>query len=467
MKRKGNYTVGAQKRYKKDYTKVAKAVVDYAKLNPPQKARFRAGLGLASPTAYAGYVARKFRNPGPQFIKKAAAKMIQRRGRGATMSKSAGFFRKGTKKLQTLDYFAKKGVVVSREKGGVLSTTTLEQAESMAVGHALFSTVSIEYSCAVALLKLFATQMKLAIYDFRDKVIRPGSGNPSGSPFGELKIAVLPLPTDTPVVYPYNIKDFTTWNELVVWLTNSVFPVYSLHRSSKLLYMSFEFDLNTFESGDGPVPYNSQRRCWDLTKARISLYSKSSLKIQNRTISSSGNDQADDVDNVPLHGKSYNGKGNYLGYFKLDSESEPYYAPMKYLTIDTTDVATERSGIMTGKFNSVHPLCEPPVKSVLRNVSGVGVVHLEPGEIKTDVLFFNSTMLLNSLLSKIYVSDVADRLHSFGQYRVLLFEKMIQAVGTTTTNGISLAYEVDSKVASYITAPETFSTNYIVEISPV
>jgi len=49
----------------------------------------------------------------------------------------------------------------------------------------------------------------------------------------------------------------------------------------------------------------------DLSKCRIHLYAKSSLKLQNRTVNLNANNDDEDVDNVPLYVKSYFGSGNF------------------------------------------------------------------------------------------------------------------------------------------------------------
>lgn len=50
----------------------------------------------------------------------------------------------------------------------------------------------------------------------------------------------------------------------------------------------------------------------DLRRCKFDIYVKSSLKIQNRTVNTDANNEADDVDNVPLYGKQFEGSGNYV-----------------------------------------------------------------------------------------------------------------------------------------------------------
>lgn len=446
--------------------RVLRDIKTYASLSPAAKHRIRAGYGLASPTVVAGHMARQARSSPPRYFSpRSPATTIRsarnnpfgarRRNYGASNSKSVGFFKKGTSNKQALDYYCRAGVVMAYEQGGVVSG---ENTTAVAVGHCLYTYENIKYLIGVSICKFFAAQMDLQFSDIADVIY---FGANAGLTCGVLKINWTPSLTATPNQNSFSILDTTTWNTLAAWVVSVIESTYT--KQATLLSLEYDYDLTT----TGEESTFRGQRIWDLTKATCDIYAKSSLKLQNRTVNSAGNIEADDVDNVPLYGKSYYGRGNYLGYF-TNTYDGSIYSPMRYICEDVSSSTTKRSGIIQTAL--LPPLTEPPVKSTLRNVISVGKAHLDPGEIKTDVLVKKMKITINSLLSLIFGSKEAaneDVLHRLGSYKIFMLEKMIQAVATTATNAVKVAYEVDLKQGMVFRAPRTFTTNYIVNHNPL
>jgi len=107
------------------------------------------------------------------------------------------------------------------------------------------------------------------------------------------------------------------------------------------------------------------------------VYIKSSLKIQNRSKTGTGdvNDETDVVDSVPLYGKSYSGNGTSLrskNAFGLTGQ-------------DMDLVSDQQYGIIIGN-ESLPGRKEPAQPRDFINVKNCGKVHIDPGQLKTSVL---------------------------------------------------------------------------------
>lgn len=393
---------------------------------------------------------------------------------GASNSKSKGFFRSGTSRKQTLDYFGKAGVVFSQEYGSVLKDETAgPYMQSATVGHANFSLHNLYAVISFALTKMIASKAKRQMVDINDIIELSAQGNMS------LVLYYRKNTFSTTTFSNFVIVAGTTrWYDIARWfydLCNTTFTTTTQLISLRLNDSVRE--ATPAADAFGIVIFNL-----DMTKCRIQLYSKSALKLQNRTINTSGNDEADDVDNVPLYGKSYEGLGNYAIY-KV-SEQQHAALNMCNIQINTSDpiFGSGKYKYPIGEYKwygsltvpgGADSLVEPAVQSQFSHVRKVGKAHLDPAEIKTSVLTFNKSYNLNVLIRSVSkaaddANEVGQSLdHPIGKYRFFILEKMIQAVNSTDVNGIKLAYEVDCKTACICTAPTQTTTSYIIDQMPL
>lgn len=172
---------------------------------------------------------------------------------------------------------------------------------------------------------------------------------------------------------------------------------------------------------------------------------KSTLKIQNQTVSVVGENEADDVTNAPLYGKSYNFKGTELKLRK------PFVgagtaAPL----VRSIIVGQSYYGICTPAWtvNEAPELQEPPQGAAeFTNCKAVGKAHIDPGNIKTSVLTDKIVMMFNTLFRESQI-DVTiqnrERVRHYGHGRVFALEKMLNF----GTEKIKLAYEHNYEVSS-------------------
>jgi len=185
--------------------------------------------------------------------------------------------------------------------------------------------------------------------------------------------------------------------------------------------------------GTAPASYY-KRVDMPLQKAKVTVYTKSSLKMQNRSVEVAGDDDANDVDNVPLYGKSYEGPGSGMrsitfwggNSFVCDDQFGDIW---KQDTVSSTD------------------LREPPPAAQFTNVKKFGKARVEPGQIKTSVLTYSRTILLDEILRILNQENLVANnqvYYNFGKFRVFVLEKMIQTLGSNDDLGIKLGYEVNS-----------------------
>lgn len=187
--------------------------------------------------------------------------------------------------------------------------------------------------------------------------------------------------------------------------------------------------------------YNAQIR----TNTEVNLFSlklkyscKSALKLQNRTKTSSTDVSADTVDEVPLKGKGYYGKG------QGPTLNDP--------TITQSFVAEANTGVIKLSANPTQSaLQEPPEAYDFAKVKSYGKVYIDPGHIKTSLLKDNRTMYFNTLYSLLSVRRTDAKLTNakFGTFRLFALEKMINVDATV----IKIAYELqtDTVVSVYET----------------
>lgn len=179
-----------------------------------------------------------------------------------------------------------------------------------------------------------------------------------------------------------------------------------------------------------PTPiYSPQRRAViDLQSFYLDFTSKSTLKIQNRT-KLSASDDVESVDTQPLIGKFYEGSSNGTRVIQ----------PSLFGTTPGTLLADEN-----GAFRGAVPFDEPPLPSTLKDITKYGKSMMNPGQLKTSVLYTRRTILLDKLVHLFAESSPTKARTALGKFRVFAFEKMLQA--TDSESNITVAAEVNQEV---------------------
>jgi len=177
-----------------------------------------------------------------------------------------------------------------------------------------------------------------------------------------------------------------------------------------------------------------------LADAKFSCMIKSTLKMQNRSIATTDDDESTDVNNVPLTGRSYDFKGNMM--IPRDN------AMGDGLAIFTTP--DNEVGISIIGALAVTALQEPPSPYFFATKPKTAKQSLQPGDIKTSVIndrinvnissffrFVNGILRGNASYSQLY--------NPLGKSRMFAFERVIARLGSEIEPGIVVTTEVDIK----------------------
>lgn len=190
----------------------------------------------------------------------------------------------------------------------------------------------------------------------------------------------------------------------------------------------------------------------NLIGARLDVMTRSALKMQNRSVPLTGDDQSDNVNNVPLEGKSYQGTGN--GFIGRDNAT----------VIPPADGVWAWSSSGAG---ATAILQEPPEPYHFKYVNKVTKVKLPSGALNTSVLNGKLNMEFDRFLRycrfirRSNGGTTALGYTNMGHCRMFALERSIARLTTELQPGISIAAEIDFKMyldislkASAYTAPD-------------
>jgi len=171
----------------------------------------------------------------------------------------------------------------------------------------------------------------------------------------------------------------------------------------------------------------------DLYRLKFQLQSKTSLKLQNRSKGALGT-EADEVDNVPVYGRSY--QANTTGLTYADGHrGNPGFN------------AYRDTGLITflGSDDPRGSLKEPPVPGTFVNCKMFGKVRIEPGTVKTSVLYTKHSLRLDEFVRIVYPSTgaVAATTYKLGKTRVFAMEKIIDTQEAEPP-AIVIGYEINN-----------------------
>lgn len=195
-----------------------------------------------------------------------------------------------------------------------------------------------------------------------------------------------------------------------------------------------------------------------LDQCYIEFDMKSDLKIQNRTVAVAADDTIDDVNNVPLYGKSYEGKSN---------------GP-QVMGIGNVGILSLKGNEDTGliqhavSFSGQRPFNEPLDYQRFKPVSKIGKIHLDPGQIKTSTILnkfkvgFNKFMqLINPTTGPTTPQSSGVRTNAnFVKYRLFALEKMLDANPIASTTAVIVAVEHNLKIMARAVHYNRNATNY-------
>jgi len=318
--------------------------------------------------------------------------------------KSAGFLKTGRVRIKKL---AKTGINFTGEYGG--SKTSLDMA---IVGHST--------------LPVYRT-MRMVYYAVVKQLLRDAGITVTGTGSPYLPFRSHGGETDRFRVYyqdnlgasigadELGLTSTTDIDDIVDWLENPARGWNDLAANvAQASIQRFEYVPVSEPAGASGASHIFSR--YSMLKADqlvITVKSKSSFKMQNRSVTTAG-DTEESVDSVPLHGKSYEGKGS--GPSWIGREGQP--------TVEF--IAHRATGCIT--LNSGTNLREPPPYTEFEGVVKGGKIKLDPGELKTSVMTDTESHYFNTWLQKINQAGsytTSSVVSKIGKFRFFCIEKML------------------------------------------
>lgn len=334
---------------------------------------------------------------------------------GASSSKSMGKIRTSRYRITKRQKSAKKGVEQTSERAHEATTTS----QVLWIGHTSGANADAQFLMWRVIIKALFSKVGINIRNMFDDPLSSGYNLTAG---------------DTIVVrfQAFDNALSTATYTLIAGITFDYFVSYFAGLTAlqgqgvTLKSITYVPTVNAVgTTSDPPMARLDLEHCY------VKYYAKSSMKIQNRSLNSAGS--SENVDNVPLYGRSYGGSGN--GAVQL--------GPANGANI-TQLIANPNTGYIKGTASDLG-MNEPIHQFYFQYVTQKGKVHLDPGYVKTSVLYHKQNISLNRLnqiLSTIN-SDVRVR-NPFGKYRFFGLERMIDTSAVGSPASITVGVEINS-----------------------
>jgi hypothetical protein len=336
------------------------------------------------------------RRPRPMNIQEFNARTVRRRlnpTRGSRVFSAGslgGKFRKPKRQKKPYSQALKSGAVTKYETGTVLSAS-----ETPYLGHS-FAWNTILLEMCKALIRRLWKKHGVTITSFDDTIegvgpadsnqqnylleFRYHEGQPESLPAnaGYINVVYNQTYRQTAQALKQTIDEFASSDNDYFWISLSLLSVLDATGTPKTLPLA----------------------TIDLTKAKVHFDHSSSICIQNRTTATTtaGEDghDAQHVDNNPVVGKVYEGKGlgthlrfnNTLaapGAINSDFYPNPNNGLISFDTGNVTNITTEMLRVLK----------RPPNKQAFTGVQKQGTVMLNPGEMKTGHIRMRQTFTIN------------------------------------------------------------------------
>lgn len=337
-------------------------------------------------------------------------------------SLSGGFLKARKYKVQRKHRLGIKGITHTHEFG--FNQTTSQQ--TLYIGHSTAPVTQVWVDLFRLILKKLMTKTGVSIRDFT-AIPQDVDFITTGDTF-EIRCQRADgtlLAVNISHVYAAG----QTWDTVVnSWATN----FQSLNTDCILKYAQFYPTVNAMAG----VQDRSPARI-DLEFAYVDLYIKSTMKVQNRTVNTAGTDM-EAVDNVPLYGKIYEGRGTGTGQIQPAPKTGGS-------GVGAQLIADNAHGSLAGSALDLGQQ-EPPQGWWFPGVKKVGKVHLDPGVIKTNRLIYRKSFSLNNLRQLLLMSEPqnqAEKIRTpFGKFAFMSFERMLQ-IGQLSATNITVGMEIN------------------------
>lgn len=364
--------------------------------------------------------------------------------------------KKGKKMLSRLG-MNNLGLHLSEEVRFLSKTDTATKYEAIQVGHTTMPGAQVLMHTARALIK-YVFRNQFPIQNFND--ICAGSTTVPNATYSMCDDDVVKF------VY-YADWQTNTLNTFSITLgENWRFEDIAIDLVKNLIAIADDgnFDGCRWERVEYRPSTNSKRQPFNVSIKYCTVHCelKSSLKVQNRTINSTGNDTTEDVDNVPLQGFLYHLKGNNLfnkssrkvlegvktGSESVNNEivlydaitrSDPTYNGDLKINVQTPFNPTD--------YTAFNKPSEPAKPYEIMNCLKAAKVRMNPGSIKTSTVSQKFNLPLVTFLQILcadYAAFVLDSLRynpKKGLARVMHLEKVIGNPDTSVVIAAEVQYD--------------------------
>lgn len=335
-------------------------------------------------------------------------------------------FARKSSKNPSIATIQKKGITVCYESR---KTATATNAEAIAIGHTTMPGKQCAINAWRAVVKYACNKAGTLVRDFGNLMVN-----------GDF------LAGDEFIIYWYN-------NNTTTSTTNNPFPVTStMTFDGMAATIAAFFDDQTgiyddrWESLEIKPAAGSRMKAVniELNNLKISVWTKSALKIQNVTLDNNADNEADDITRVPLAGKLFGVKGNNFvkkstsamltGLFNTADEDALFgaWTRQEAAIIGSTSTYFYAAGPGSTNSNqtSFFKPSEPPRQYEISNCYAESNILIKPGEIKTDTMYAKYTFGLSYYLHLLYDRQNTNNTNvvynqSQGKCNVVYLEKMV------------------------------------------
>lgn len=380
------------------------------------------------------------------------------------LKKGKTFKRKKKDKNPSISQLHKRGITLNYE---YRKTATGEEA--LAIGHTSMPGKVCAMNMWRAMLKAFLLQIGIIIKDYGNRM--QNSGFLIGDQFTVTRFANGTSTGTT--LFTVTIVDELSYDGLAHNFANEFDDLNNL-QDDRL--ESFVFN----PSASSHIPYSVM----DLSVLKITVYTKSALKLQNVTVENAGDNETDDITRVPLSGYIYGMKGNNFcmksnknlldGFFNVFNEEAIFssYSRQQPTTFGPTGtIGFYGAGAANNNQTTFYKPAEPPKVYELQNCESRNQLVLGPGQIKNSVITQKFTVSLQYYFNLLYSKhNTSNSLLIYnpqqGKTNVIYVEKEVGRAANAT-NQINIWVELELKQsvlvhgsASKMTLPIQFQNNF-------
>lgn len=361
--------------------------------------------------------------------RKSTLKEVKKKKYGSSTGKHAGFIRGYRRMGRTARRRYRKalaGVQFNYEQ-----VNQVTDNRCVYIGHYSMPPLTIAKYSVYALVKAIMNHADIQFSSFDEAFL----GSLAAGDIVGIEYRLSPLLAPTAVSYTIAAGE-TTYRNVADGLWTVMYNTFLVPPSGPVGYGSQSTLLKAYLNRAG-----QNREAIILSDASIGLICKSSLKMQNRSINTVDDDEASDVNNVPLVGKSYQFKGNIM---------VPRDTTLSNAVTGAMNPPDNQTGIIRYGAGSSDVIAEPPEAYFYANKPKVVKLRFQPGVIKTSTINDNITMNLSNFwryLNGLFrIGPPQDRVFcSLGKSRLFALERSIGRLAAEVEPGIVLTTEVDNK----------------------